>query len=142
MGAMPVSTPRTVVWPTFRYRDAERAITFLTEAFGFEEAVVYRSADGSRVDHAELRWPSGGGIMLGSLRETTDGINLAVATGSVYIVVDDPDAVYDRARAAGATLVREIRNEDHGSREFTVRDPEGVFWSFGTWPGADFAEHS
>ena len=135
------SATRTVVWPTLRYRDADRAIRFLIEAFGFEEAAVYRSQDGSRVDHAELRWPGGGGIMLGSLREGGGGIDLPVASGSVYIVVEDPDALYARARAAGATVVREIRDQDYGSREFSVRDPEGVFWSFGTWAGADAAEH-
>lgn len=128
---------RTVVWPTLRYRDADRAIHFLVDAFGFEEAAVYRSQDGARVDHAELRWPGGGGVMLGGA-----GLDLPVAAGSVYVVVDDPDSLYARARNAGATVVREIRDEEYGSREFSVRDPEGVFWSFGTWPGADFAAHS
>jgi hypothetical protein len=77
--------------------------------------------------------------MLGGLREPAGGLDLPAAAGSVYIVVDDPDALYQRAREAGATVVREIRDEDYGSREFSVRDPEGVFWSFGTWPGADHA---
>ncbi len=139
MTAEPIA-PRTIVWPTFRYRDCDRAIRFLVDAFGFEESAVYRSDDGSHVDHAELRWPGGGGIMLGSVREAADGgLDLPVAAGSVYIVVDDPDTLYARAQAAGATVVREIRDEDYGSREFSVRDPEGVFWSFGTWPGADAA---
>ncbi len=38
--------------------------------------------------------------------------------------------------AAGATIVRGLRDEDYGSRGFTCRDPEGVFWSFGTYAGA------
>jgi uncharacterized glyoxalase superfamily protein PhnB len=54
--------------------------------------------------------------MLGSFRDAADGIDLLpIATGSVYIVVEDPDGVYERARAAGATVVREIRDEDYGS---------------------------
>jgi uncharacterized glyoxalase superfamily protein PhnB len=134
------SATRTVVWPSLRYRDANGAIRFLIEAFGFEEAVVYRSQDGARVDHAELRWPGGGGVMLGSLGGGAGGADLPMACGSVYIVVEDPDALYSRARAAGATVLREIRDEDYGSREFSVRDPEGVLWSFGTWAGADAAE--
>ena len=52
------------------------------------------------------------------------------------VVTENPDALYDRARNAGARVVRELHDEDYGSREFTVRDPEGVYWSFGTYAGA------
>ena len=125
----------TVVWPTLLYDDAPAAIRFLTEAFGFDEAFVYPGEEEGTVAHAELRWPGGGGIMLGSRtgRTITD---LPSGTGSVYIVVDEPDALFERAVAAGATVVREPRDEDYGSRGFTVRDPEGVFWSFGTYAGS------
>ena len=61
------STPQPQVWPTLRARDARALITFLVDAFGFEETVVY--GDGDRVDHAQLSWPLGGGVMLGSDRE-------------------------------------------------------------------------
>jgi uncharacterized glyoxalase superfamily protein PhnB len=40
-----------------------------------------------------------------------------------------------RATAAGAEVVRELRYEDYGSLGFTVRDPEGNLWSFGTYRG-------
>jgi uncharacterized glyoxalase superfamily protein PhnB len=59
------------VWPTLRYADARTAIRFLVEAFGFEEVCSYAGADESTVTHAELRWPQGGGIMLGSARENS-----------------------------------------------------------------------
>ena len=54
--------PPPQVWPTLRARDARGLIQFLVTAFGFTETVVY--ADGDRVDHAELAWPEGGGVML------------------------------------------------------------------------------
>lgn len=54
----------TMIWPSFRYSDAHAAIRFLVDAFGFERVAVYENGD--RVDHAELRWPLGGGVMLGS----------------------------------------------------------------------------
>ncbi len=54
-------------------------------------------------------------------------------TRSAYIIVPDTDAVYARAKAAGATIVREIQNTDYGSREFTVNDPEGHSWSVGNY---------
>jgi uncharacterized glyoxalase superfamily protein PhnB len=130
------SRTATIVWPALRYRDAPAAIRFLVEAFGFEEAVVHRGADGRVVEHAELRWPGGGGIMLGSAREDSVIADLPPGTGSIYVVCQNPDELYRRARAAGATIVQELRDEDYGSRGFTARDPEGVLWSFGTYGGA------
>lgn len=56
--------PLPQVWPTLRANDARRLIEFLVDAFGFTTTVVY--GDGPRVDHAELAWPLGGGIMVGS----------------------------------------------------------------------------
>jgi uncharacterized glyoxalase superfamily protein PhnB len=60
---------------------------------------------------------------------------LADQISSVYLVYDDPDGLYKRATAAGATVVREMRDEDYGSRGFTVADSEGNFWSIGTYRG-------
>jgi uncharacterized glyoxalase superfamily protein PhnB len=51
-------------------------------------------------------------------------------------VSDQPDALYERAMAAGAELVQGLRDEDYGARGFSVRDPEGNIWSFGTYRGA------
>ncbi|GAA4632167.1 VOC family protein [Actinoallomurus vinaceus] len=125
----------TRIWPALRYKDAHAAIRFLVDAFGFEEVAVYENDD--RVEHAELRAPGGGGVMLGSAARTDSPIaDLPPGTGSVYVVTDEPDALYERAVAAGATVVQGLRDEDYGSRGFTVRDPEGVFWSFGTYAGA------
>ena len=133
---MSKTTERTAtVWPALRYRDALAAIRFLVEAFGFEEIVRYPGADESQVSHAELRWPLGGGVMLGSAREDSVIAGLPPGTGSIYVVTEEPDALYERARTAGAQVVRELHDEDYGSREFTVRDPEGVYWSFGTYAG-------
>ena len=54
----------------------------------------------------------------------------------VYVQVEDVDAHYARARAAGAEIVRPLQDTDYGSREYSVRDLEGHLWSFGTYqPG-------
>ncbi|WP_240372318.1 VOC family protein [Brevibacterium zhoupengii] len=132
-------TSEANIWPTFRYRDAKAAIAFLQNAFGFEVVAEYTNADDpQRVDHAELRWPDGGGVMLGSTRD--DGgvmTKTGVATGSVYIATDQVEELYHRAIAAGATEVMGLTEQDYGSRDFSVTDPEGVLWSFGTYRGAD-----
>ena len=125
----------TLVWPGLRYTDAHAAIRFLVDAFGFERAAVYESGD--RVDHAELRWPGGGGIMCGSAsRDDSTIAGLPPGTGSVYVVTDDPVALFKRAVEAGATVIEEPLEKPYGLG-FTVRDPEGVFWSFGTYKGAE-----
>lgn len=133
------TAPRTAVWPSLLYRDANAAIAFLVAAFGFEEVVAYRSEDNATVEHAELRWPEGGGVMLGSARPGSGIGELPPGVGAIYVVVSDPDALYARAQANGATITREMRDEEYGSRGFTARDPEGVIWSFGTYAGAETA---
>ncbi len=126
------STPQPQVWPTLRARDARALIRFLVEAFGFEETVVY--ADGEVVHHAQLSWPEGGGIMLGSVREGQASATDPGAFGA-YVVTGEPDALHARARAAGAEITSEPHDTDYGSRDFSVRDPEGNRWSFGTYRG-------
>lgn len=128
----------TAVWPILTFRDAPAAITFLEKAFGFEPVMVHtRDRDPSVVDHAELRWPDGGGVMLGSAgSDDTPFGRRAAGNDAVYVVCTDPDALFERAVGAGATVVMELRDEDYGSRGFTVADPEGNLWSFGTYEGA------
>jgi uncharacterized glyoxalase superfamily protein PhnB len=122
-------TPPPQVWPTLRAHDARGLIDFLVRAFGFEATVVY--GDGDRVDHAQLSWPPGGGVMLGSARDDAP----RPGTASAYVVCDDPDTLYERATAAGATVLQGLHDTDYGSRDFAVRDPEGNRWSFGTYRG-------
>jgi uncharacterized glyoxalase superfamily protein PhnB len=130
-------TNDAMVWPILSYRDARRAISFLQEAFGFEERAVYaRDDDPSIVEHAELRWPVGGGVMLGTAGKDESAFGQrAPGNDSVYVVCTDPDELFERATGAGAEVVRGLVDEDYGSRGFTVRDPEGVLWSFGTYRG-------
>ncbi len=129
------NAPPPQVWPTLRARDARALIRFLVDVLGFEETVVYGEDD--RVDHAQLTWPPGGGIMLGSARDDPDDPwPVQPGTGAAYVVTDDPDAIHDRAAAAGAKIIRSLEDTDYGSREFAVRDPEGNRWSFGTYRGA------
>jgi uncharacterized glyoxalase superfamily protein PhnB len=122
----------TFVWPTLQANDARALIRFLVDAFGFEENVVH--GDGDQVDHAQLDWPLGGGIMLGSGRD--DSVwKLSPGTFGTYVVTDDVDALHERAAAAGAEILKKPFDTDYGSRDFTARDPEGNLWSFGTYRG-------
>jgi uncharacterized glyoxalase superfamily protein PhnB len=110
-------------------------IRFLVAAFGFEETVVY--GEGDQVEHAQLSWPLGGGIMLGSVREAGPDGGWPLQPGSfgAYVVTDDPDGLFARAIAAGAEILSGLHETDYGSRDFSARDPEGNRWSFGTYRG-------
>lgn len=132
---MTENTPPPQVWPTLRARDARALIKFLVDAFGFEATAVY--GEGELVEHAQLSWPLGGGIMLGSAREPTEDNHWSLPPGSfgAYVVTDDPDGLYKRATNAGAEVIQEMNEADYGSRGFGVRDPEGNLWSFGTYRG-------
>ena len=74
--------------------------------------------------------------MLGSIRSDALLGEQHAGAASVYVVTDEPDALFARATAAGAEVVRGLEDTDFGSRTFTVRDPEGNLWSFGTYSGA------
>lgn len=112
----------TKLYPTLRFRDADAGLQFLKDAFGFEEHSVYRSDDG-RIRHAELAL--GGDIVM--FGEGDPGDN------GVYIAVEDADAAFAAAKAAGATITRELADTDYGSREFSCRDRDGHAWSIGTY---------
>ena len=115
-----------MIIPTLRYDDAKAAIDFLERAFGFNRKAVMETDDGS-IGHAELT--SGRGmVMLG-----TSGVGdkqFETAHSSIYVIVADPDALYERAKAAGAEISRELQDMDYGSREFAVVDCNGYHVAF------------
>jgi uncharacterized glyoxalase superfamily protein PhnB len=119
------------IHPVLVYDDAHAAMDFLERAFGLERLRVYEGDNGG-VAHAELRL---GNEVVG-LSSTGEGnplFNQVVGRTSVYVVTDDPDALHERARDAGAEIVLPLEDADYGSRGFTVRDPEGNLWAFGTY---------
>lgn len=119
------------LWHTMSFRDADAMIAWLS-AVGFVEHATYRDeSDPSVVVHAEWLWPDGGGVMFGSQRP--DGAVTNVGGSAAYLVTDDPDAVFARAVEAGATVLREMVDQDYGGRGGSVEDPEGNHWSFGDY---------
>jgi uncharacterized glyoxalase superfamily protein PhnB len=137
---MSPTPPLPQVWPTLRAHDARALIRFLVDVVGFRESVVY--GEGDRVDHAELVWPLGGGVMLGSMREVDPARQWSPRPGTfgAYVVADDIDALHARIAAAGAEITRPPNDTDYGSRDFAIKDPEGNHWSFGTYRGAPIGE--
>ena len=140
--AIAKQTTATVV-PALQYQHAPAAIDFLCKAFGFEKKAVYEGEGGS-IAHAELTLGNGM-VMLGSAKDTEYGKLLvrprAVGgvTMSIYCIVEDADAHFDRAKAAGAEITSEPVTQSYGGRDYTCKDPEGHVWTFGTydpWAGS------
>jgi uncharacterized glyoxalase superfamily protein PhnB len=119
------------LYPVLKYEDAHAAIDFLERAFGFERHAVHSGDDGD-VTHAEIRFGSEF-VMLGSTGQGDEKFNSGAGRYSLYVVVDDPDALFERAKQGGAVLEGGMVDQDYGSREFTARDPEGNLWTFGTY---------
>lgn len=124
------------IWPGLTYDDALAARAWLT-ALGFTEGILVMSEDGSTVEHSEMIWPEGGRVMVSSRDRSDDTFAVPRGAASVYVVVDDPDAVFARAKDLGARVIRDMEETDYGSRGFSVTDAEGNRWSFGTYAGSD-----
>jgi uncharacterized glyoxalase superfamily protein PhnB len=119
------NAPAPQVWPTLRARDARALIRFLVDVVGFEETVVY--GDSEQVDHAQLSWPPGGGIMLGSARGgEQDPWALRPGHFGAYVVTDDPDTLFTRVSAAGAQITDPLHDNDYGSLDFSLSDPKAT----------------
>ena len=130
-------TGSTVI-PALRYRDAHAAIAWLCDVIGFHRHVVYPGPNDT-ISHAALTL-GGGMVMLGSQKDDAYGKGFKspsevgeVETRGSYVVVKDAEAVWHRAQAAGAQVVRPLQSTDYGSHEFTIKDPEGHSWSVGTY---------
>jgi uncharacterized glyoxalase superfamily protein PhnB len=131
------SPPPATVWPCVNYVDARAGIRFIVDVLGFVETAAYSADDDdSVVVHSELRWPEGGGVMVGSAgRADSEFSKMPTGCASNYVVTDDPKKVLARCVDAGAEIVRGLQEEDYGSLGFSVRDAEGNIWSFGTYRG-------
>lgn len=124
---------QTIV-PILRYRDARAAIASLCDCFGFVE-LFSDPPSGAVVRHARLQLGTNQ-IIVGSVR-VEDGIEspleLGAATQGLCVYVDDVDAHFERARAAGATIVCAPEDTPFG-RIYHARDSEGHPWTFSSPP--------
>ena len=115
------------VIPGMYYSNAPAAIDWLCDVFGFNRHAVYPGPDHT-IMHAELTL-GGGMIMLGSAGEGKP----VCGTCGANLIVEDADAVYMRAKAAGARMVLEIEDKPYGGRGFACRDLEDRIWYVGTY---------
>jgi uncharacterized glyoxalase superfamily protein PhnB len=133
------------VVPMFSYEDVARAGDWIAAAFGFEETGRWNDESG-RVTHLNMEL-DGGMVMLGypspdyqSPKHHAEVCEQArkwrqapFVVDGLYVSVDDIDAHYERARAAGATILSELEvNTGIGQRQYRAEDLEGHRWMFAT----------
>ncbi|MBC5823543.1 MAG: VOC family protein [Candidatus Eremiobacteraeota bacterium] len=120
------------VYPYLRLRRANEAIDFYAQAFGATELFRLTEPSG-RIGHAELQF--GPSVIMLSEEYPEHGILGPESTGgpsvSIHLHVEDVDAVFARAVAAGAIAVRPPTDHFYGERSGTVRDPFGHDWLLG-----------
>jgi uncharacterized glyoxalase superfamily protein PhnB len=122
--------PQTV-FPCLTFKNAKASCQWLERALGAERVAVYEDDDG-RVAHAELRIGASS-IMAGDERAGSRATPPGASV--IYVVVADADAAYQRAKTAGADVSEPVE-QDYGSRDITLTDPDGNRWTLGTYPGA------
>jgi uncharacterized glyoxalase superfamily protein PhnB len=129
---MTTGTSTATFYPSLLYRAPAAAMEWLERTLGFERRTDHRDESGV-VQHAELSLGSAV-VMLGTAGAGREPFRSLPAAGTlVYCATEDVDALYERARDAGADIAVELTDTDYGSRDFTVRDPEGNLWAFGTY---------
>jgi len=133
---MPASSSRPAgapqVLPYLYYPDADAALAFLVDAFGFTELDAMRDENGivwsAQVSTGDGVVPIGPGIEEFGTRPVTDR---EWATSRTFVYVDDVDGHYKRAHDRGATIVTDLA--DHGpNRIYIASDRGGQQWIFAT----------
>ena len=115
---------RTVT-PNIIVDDAEDAIAFLKGALGAVEQYRLTMSSG-KVAHCELKL----GDSIVNVGESMDGWPARGLVAQIY--VENSDALFDRAVAAGATVIMPMTDMFFGAREGRVADPFGNVWTIAT----------
>ena len=131
------------VIPMLSYEEAGRVADWIAEAFGFQETGRWSDDDG-RVTHVNMEL-DGGEVMLGypspdyqspkhhaeTCEHARKWSETPYVVDGVHVSVDDIDAHYERAKAAGAKILSEPEdNPDAGQRQYRAEDIEGHRWMF------------
>jgi uncharacterized glyoxalase superfamily protein PhnB len=119
--------------PYLYYEDSAAAMAWLIDTFGFEEDLRIANDDGS-VRHGQLKLGDQI-VMVGQPGSNYQGPNRrGGGTAGVHVYVDDVDAHYERARAAGAVIHMEPTDQPRGDRRYDTEDLEGHNWFFAQRP--------
>jgi PhnB protein len=121
----PIPEGYRTVTPFLTVEDGRKQLDFLQRAFNAEVTYLMQDDEG-RVQHAELTIGDSK-VMVGQCQG-----EWKARPSTLYLYVEDTDAVYKRALEAGATSVREPTDQVYGDRNAGVEDSNGNQWWIGT----------
>jgi PhnB protein len=122
------------ITPYLVVRNGTQAIEFYKKAFGAEERFRMNTPDGKSIGHAELKI----GDSLFMLADEFPQMNslspesIGGSPVSMYVYVEDVDAVFNQAVSAGATVLNPVMDMFYGDRWGYIKDPFGHLWSIAT----------
>ena len=130
----PIPPGFRTVTPYLIAKDGPALLEFAKQAFGAEEK--FRAVGSAGGLHGEVQIGDsmlmmGGGIPGREFRSTPN-------THALHIYVEDADAVYQKALAAGATTIEGPRDQEYGERSASVKDPAGNLWYIATAKGESY----
>jgi PhnB protein len=133
MATQPIPEGYSTISPYLAVDDAAEAIAYYKKAFGAEETVRMDAPDG-KIGHAELKIGDSH-VMLSDpfpQASTTPPKELGGTSASIFMYVEDVDAVVQQAVGAGATVRMEVEDQFWGDRFGSITDPFGHIWSIAT----------
>jgi PhnB protein len=147
MAAKPIPEGYHTLTPYLAVEDAGKAIDFYKEAFGAEELMRMPGPGGS-IAHAEIQIGDSRVMLSDPFPQSTvrPPSERGGPTGSTFVYVEDCDATFDQATAAGADVTAPLQDMFWGDRFGSLTDPFGHVWSIATHiedvPEAEMAERA
>jgi PhnB protein len=133
MSVKPIPDGYHTVTPYITVRDAAAALEFYKEAFGATEVMRFEMPGGG-IAHAEIQIGDSK-VMLGEENPQWGNKSpqtLGGSPGGLCVYVADCDAVFAKALAAGAAVMKPLADQFYGDRSGTVTDPFGHAWTIAT----------
>ena len=120
------SVPVDTVLPHVMYQDIDEAIVWLSKTFGFSEHFRYGEPVSGAQMHLGNAW-----IMLREARAgSASPAKLGYGTQSLTVFVDDLEAHFQIAKAAGAKIVEDLHETEYGELQYAAEDLDGHHWVF------------
>jgi PhnB protein len=129
----PIPADYPGVTPYLAVKDAAAAIEFYKEGFGATELMRLGGPDG-KIGHAEVRIGNAI-VMLADEHPEADHVSPSTLGGStvkLHMYVEDVDAFFERAAAAGAKVLMPVKDQFYGDRSGRLEDPFGHVWLIST----------
>jgi uncharacterized glyoxalase superfamily protein PhnB len=122
----------TTIIPQLYVRDVDAYVEFLVDAFGFDVSEYWR--DPNDASHVNVEVALGGALVgIGVAgNDHAAPSDLPARHSGLYVVVDDVDVHYERARQTDAVITAPPSDRPWGHRMYGAIDPEGHEWAFAT----------